>query len=123
MLIAAAQPETRPSRWIGPGDVSPGEEDLARAGSHQARASVEGGRLSGAVRSDQPGDPTTGGNELQAVNRGDPAEPNREVTDDQLGRPDSPARAVRLGRLRSSAELRAIGSSTQPVDPRPDRSG
>ena len=54
---------------------APAEDDVPGVETVQARDCVEGGRLAGAVRPDQPDDRAVGDLERNVVERDDPAEP------------------------------------------------
>ena len=82
-LEGAAHPALGPPVHRRVGDVAAVEPDLAAGRLLQAADHVEAGRLAGAVRPDQPGDPAGLGHERRVVDGGDPAELDDDVVHDQ----------------------------------------
>ena len=81
---------------------APVEHDISEVEPVEARDRVEGGRLPGAVRSDQPDDRACGDLERDVVERDDPAEPEPSVVEREQRHPSarlqrSPAGGLHAG--------------------------
>ena len=84
-LEGAGDAHPGPLRRLHPGDVDAVEQDPASVDPLQAAHGIEQRGLAGSVRTDQPRRRAAGHVEVDAVERGDPAEAHREPLDVQPG--------------------------------------
>ena len=84
-LEGAGDAHPGPLRRLHPGDVGAVEQDPASVDPLQPAHGIEERGLAGSVRTDQPRRRAAGDVEVDAVERGDPAEAHRESLDVQPG--------------------------------------